>query len=815
MKDQNAILETDIEFDGTILRFYKNCPKPDGWFGCYMDAPGIGYGIEVTGTFDLFPATVGLTLHVVANKCMNSYNNRIQYQAVTMSIPTTDYKTWKKYFSGPLFPGIGVKTAEKLVERYKQSVVSMLLDHHDQVQTDLGLTDKQIKMLRAGVAKNHASVMILTKFPHLEYNDLIHILNAYNNDHKIILQIMKKDPYSLTAIEHVSFRSIDIVAREDCKIAEDDDRRLRCILVRAIQHFMNDKRAMYVNRNNPADIALLFDKINHITGKQSSSIGFLNLCINAAMKTRMVVQEDYNGEVHLYNADMKSYEHDMVVWCDEYIHDNVADVNFAASSNKLSAMLNNQIMSDKIRHNFWLNPDQEKALYFVMTHPFCIVTGGPGRGKTRLIESLVRYWCDSGHNDHDNIVVLAPTGKAVNRLREDAHLSCVETVDRCLVRNRERYEHGLVMVADGFVKIGSQTLVIVDEASMLDIAKADKLINLFFGCRFVFVGDQNQLPPISPGAFFSEMIKSGRIPVFTLTKNMRTSAQDLNDNADRVANSVWPLLPSGNFSMFPRDDDAVAMKDAVDTYVDHIRNGCDYADILLMSPVKKQACGVSSLNRELQSRLLGPVRGNVRYFNDLKRRRTYIDAIGHEIMVLKNDTDDVHFHIGDRVINTKNHMDIDWVKYKHDDIDANDVTNDGYGIFNGDTGVIKRFYPASPGIPAMVMIRLDDGRFVEISFNNRYEFEFELGYCITVHKAQGSDAAHVLIVMPQRLDPDRYYNQHLDSGFLNQNLLYTAMTRAKQSVDLFGSMKCIKHCVETKCETYNSVLWAKIADACK
>ncbi|MCK5797543.1 MAG: AAA family ATPase [Deltaproteobacteria bacterium] len=375
-----------------------------------------------------------------------------------------------------------------------------------------------------------------------------------------------------------------------------------------------------------------------------------------------------------------------------------------------------------------LTEEQAAAVRLASAAPVSVITGGPGTGKTTVLRTLVGLFLGTG----DDPALCAPTGRAAKRLAE-ATGSSAGTVHRLLGLRGGRFQHGR------HDAIGSR-VVIVDEASMLDIRLARALVEaLPAGGQIVFVGDADQLPSVGPGNVLHDLIASGKVKVArlnTLFRQKDTSQIVL--NAHRIREGQLPEASpsgarSGDFHLVNIADPERARDRLVEICCDRIPQafGLDPVDdVQVLSPMHRGAVGTVALNRALQDRLNPPRHGTMISVGDREFR------VGDKVMQIRND-------------------------YERD-------------VFNGDLGrIVDLDVDARRVVVAINGVRLDYGR--------EQLGQLTLAYCISIHKSQGSE--YPAVVMP-------LLTQHY--VLLQRNLLYTAVTRAKDLVVIVGTKEAMK-----------------------
>ena len=378
---------------------------------------------------------------------------------------------------------------------------------------------------------------------------------------------------------------------------------------------------------------------------------------------------------------------------------------------------------------------QREAIFRCMNGGVTIITGGPGTGKTTVVRGIISIF-----NDLDlKTALAAPTGRAAKRMSE-ATGEEAKTIHRLLemekgVNDELKFNRNSRNPLD-------ERVIIVDEASMIDLSLMSSLTEaLKRGTRLILIGDSDQLPSVGAGNVLEDLISSGAVDVVRLTEIFRQSKESLIvTNAHRINNGEAPMLNvTDNDFFFVRRENEREIADTVadlitkrlpKTYGDSIRE-----QIQVISPSKKGAGGVELLNNELQARVNPKA--------TFKKEKT-----SHGVI----------FREGDRVMQVVNNYEIEWEK--------NGIG--GFGIFNGDIGVIESIDLKNE----VINIWFDD-RYVRYDFDNLDELE--LSYAITVHKSQGSE--YPVVIIPMYSCPPM---------LMTRNLLYTAVTRAKRMVILVG-----------------------------
>lgn len=389
---------------------------------------------------------------------------------------------------------------------------------------------------------------------------------------------------------------------------------------------------------------------------------------------------------------------------------------------------------------------QKQAISCAARNGLVILTGGPGTGKTTTVRGILQVFEALGLNT----LLAAPTGRAAKRLSDLTGMEA-RTIHRLL-------EAGFAVGGRiGFARNLTNPLecdsVILDEVSMVDITLMQALIEaLPHGARLVLVGDADQLPPVGPGNFLRDIIGSHRVPTIGLTEIFRQAQQSdivMNAHAVNAGQMPVPSRADGDFFWLKRTDPASVIETVAQLCATRLPNHYGFvpSQIQVLSPAKRQGSGTIALNRRLQEALNPP--------SEDKLEKRFGDWV---------------FREGDRVMQVRNNYDIVW--------ERSEDGEQGTGVFNGDVGEIVRLFPQQE----CMVVRFDD-RIATYTYDMLGELE--LAYAVTVHKSQGSEFDAVVLALSDGL-PRR---------LLTRNILYTAITRAKQLLVIVGSADTVAYMV--------------------
>lgn len=399
-------------------------------------------------------------------------------------------------------------------------------------------------------------------------------------------------------------------------------------------------------------------------------------------------------------------------------------------------MLDTEIERIERTDNIQYAENQKLAIKTAVNKGILILTGGPGTGKTTTLKAILKLF----ELQQLDVALAAPTGRAAKRMTELTGRDA-KTIHRLL--EVEWDEHDRPSFQRNIRNPLDCEVLILDELSMVDISLFANLLNaLPLGCRLIMLGDSDQLPPVGAGNVLQDMIESDLLPVVELKEVFRQSMGSLIvTNAHRIVNNEKPVTDrkDGDFFLMERHTPVAAAKTIAELYTKRLPDAYSYSpltDIQVLCPSKKGEVGTVNLNKILQE-LINP---------------------------LTNDKEELVFgfrlyRTGDKVMQIKNNYNIIW----ESDIDS------GEGIFNGDIGIIEKINPNNE----TVKVRFDDKL---ATYQKEQLIELELAYAVTVHKSQGSEFKSVIMpvinVIPQ---------------LCYRNLLYTAVTRAKELMIIVGT----------------------------
>ena len=620
-----------------------------------------------------------------------------------------------KYLSSGTVKGIGPVTALKIVNRFGVDSFDVI-EHRPEWLADIsGITRKKAAAISEAFRQQAGirGVMMFCK----DYMSVGEVAKVYKKFGAGAVGLIKENPYILCEGElGIPFAKADAIAKS---LGADPDSLAR--ILNGIIYILSHNGGLAGHTCMPE---------NDVVTSTAELLEINPNIVSDALNTL------------LDNSDLSCYRKDNV----NYIMTSEVAEDEDVIARTISRMLNSTggfsagdiaSLIEKVESGLDISfaPLQRAALFAAIENGVVILTGGPGTGKTTVVKAMLSIFKSLGLKT----VLAAPTGRAAKRMSE-ATGEEAKTVHRML--EMERTTDGSMRFCRNERNPLNESVIIVDEASMLDLALTAAMLRAMRrGARLVLIGDSDQLPSVGAGNVLADLIGSERIKTIRLTEIFRQSKESLIvTNAHRINEGTAPVLNVTDSDFFfvrrERESDiAETVSSLIDerlpkTYGRSIKEG-----IQVITPSKKGVAGVETMNSVLQARLNPPAK--------FKKEKTAHGTV---------------FREGDRVMQVVNNYDIEWEK--------NGAV--GVGLFNGDIGVIESIDLTDE----LIKIRFDD-RTAEYSYDMLEELE--LAYAITVHKSQGSEYPVVIIPM-----------YSCAPMLMARNLLYTAVTRAKRMVILVG-----------------------------
>ena len=616
------------------------------------------------------------------------YGEQFKVESFEKLMPETA-AALEKYLASGTIKGIGPVTAHKIIEKFGEDSINIFKFEPLRLAEIKGISKD--KAYDIGEEFNEKwelwqIVGFLEKFG-IGANNSKKVFDALGKD---AVEKIEDDPYILIDIVYgVDFHKIDRIALE-IGIQKDSDSRIKSGI----------KYALLLASYNGNTCVQKESLIVYVEGLLEVDRKLIeNVLINLNMQKEIVI-EDFKGEEWVYLYPFYK-----------------AETNIAERLTKLQNFKNikyiknfkEEINKQETKQNIKLSEKQFEAIEQINENNVCIITGGPGTGKTTIIKCML----DLYKNHKKKVVLCAPTGRAAKRMTETTGEEA-KTIHRLLEIGKIE-ENKLESIDTDISPIDADVLVI-DEMSMVDIFLMNYIVKaLFLGSKLVLVGDSNQLPSVGPGSILKDLIESEKIPTVSLNKIFRQAAKSkIIVNAHNVNNGMTfigkkdyePDSEEDFFYINEANQDKMLYQ-VVSLSKERLKKYGDYdffSNIQVLTPTKKGKLGTKELNKYLQE-ALNPAQEGI-------LEKSYGGAI---------------FREGDRVMQIKNNYDIYWEKGREE---TNIKYENGTGIFNGELGRITKIDLEEKQIE----VYFDDKKTAWYAFSELDELEH--AYAITIHKAQ-------------------------------------------------------------------------------
>ena len=625
------------------------------------------------------------------------------------------------FLSSGLLKGVGKKTAKLIVNAFGEDTFNILEKEPHRLLEVEGIGEKRLETIREAFTahREFAQVTLFFQQFSIEQSYAMKLYKVYGGE---TIAAVQENPYRLVdEVFGIGFRRADRIAVK-MGVSPDDEKRIKAALRYVLWFYVNEGHVfvpqnelcektaelLEINRENVYEqlVALAFDGLVRIDILEERPVVYLMPYFQAEQNVSLNLSA-------LVNADLKAISGD-------------------------GEALIRQAESDRGES---LTDNQKFAIMASLTNGVSVITGGPGTGKTTIINTLIYILQKSGLTT----AIAAPTGRAAKRITETGGLPA-STIHRLLEYYYSEDEDEM-----RFGKNSENPLdydaVIIDEASMIDLMLMNGLLRAILpGTRLILVGDGDQLPPVGAGNVLRDILDSEMIYSVKLTEIFRQGRESLIvTNAHKINRGEYPDCneKEKDFFLMQRKTEKEMLETIKDLcyrrlpgYYTH-RN--PIRDIQVLTPVRKGLLGSINLNLALQG-----------IWNPPSPEKTE-KKIGERT-----------FREQDKVMQIRNNYQLEWKRIED--------FKEGQGVFNGDVGFIHN-------------IDLDSQQLTVIFDENKYatyDFagldELELAYAVTVHKSQGSEFP--IVVMPISWFPQM---------LATRNLLYTAVTRGREAVVLVGS----------------------------
>ncbi|MFF5228211.1 ATP-dependent RecD-like DNA helicase [Dactylosporangium sp. NPDC000521] len=648
------------------------------------------------------------------------YGRQFEVASYTTVLPAT-IQGIRRYLGSGLIKGIGPVFAERIVDHFGLDTLTVIEEHPERLVEVPGLGPKRTAKITAAWQEQKVikEVMVFLQGVGVSTSIAVRVYKQYGDKS---IDVVKTEPYRLaTDVWGIGFKTADAIAQA-VGIPHDSPERVKAGLQYTLSEATDGGHCFLPAGRLVADATKILD----VPAALAAS------CLDELVAEEGVVRETVPGEdgPAVYLVPFHRAEQSLanaVLTLLRHRADRMPHFHGVDWTRALAWL--------KTRTGADLAPEQEQAVRLALTSKVAVLTGGPGCGKSFTVRSIVELAAAK----KAKILLVAPTGRAAKRLSELTGQPAA-TVHRLLKLQPggdASYDRDNPLDVD---------LLVVDEASMLDLILANKLVKAVPpGAHLLLVGDVDQLPSVGAGAVLRDVLDAAVVPRVQLTQVFRQAADSgVVTNAHRINAGLPPVVRDlRDFFLFPCDDTEAAAQLTVDVVHHRIpaKFGLDpRRDVQVLAPMHRGPAGAGALNALLQERLT-PAR------DGLPERRA-----GGRV-----------FRVGDKVTQIRNNYE-----------------KGQAGVFNGTLGVVTALDPDEQTLT----VRTDEDESIDYDFDELDELQH--AYAMTIHRSQGSEYPAVVIPLTTSA-----------WMMLQRNLLYTAVTRAKRLVVLVGSRRALAAAVRT------------------
>lgn len=667
------------------------------------------------------------------------YGIQFQVETFTKEVPETEQGI-VHYLSSDMFNGIGRKTAETIVKKLGKDAIKKILEDPEALDVVPRLSDEKKDTIRSTLQMNLGLERVMIQLNDWGFGPQVgmRIFQAYREE---TIDILTKNPFRLIEeIEGIGFQRADELGAKLGLTGSHPDRIKASIL-----HLLN--QASLSEGHVYIDAKTLIPQVKEmLEARQREEI---------SIETISQAAIELNEESKVAGEETRLYLPSLYY----------SEVGIATKLETLLASQENRdgFPSSEVRkalgeaeERLGVNyaETQVQAIESSLNSSVMILTGGPGTGKTTVVRGLVEVYAElhglsldpkdyAKKKEPFPIILAAPTGRAAKRLSESTELPAM-TIHRLLGFNGQEKEEETEKEIEG-------KLIIIDEMSMVDTWLAHQLLKAVpDDAQIIFVGDQDQLPPVGPGQVLRDLLDSKRIPTVELTHIYRqTSGSSIIELAHQMKNGQLPADITAKTSdrSFIKAG-AEQIPEVVEKVVKSaLAKGHHIKDIQVLAPMYKGPAGIDALNKMIQQ-MVNPN-------TDGKRKELVFG--------------DITYRVKDKVLQLVNQPESN--------------------VFNGDMGEVVAIMKASETVEKQdVLVVSFDG--IEVTYQRSDLNQLTLAYCCSIHKSQGSEFPTVIMPVV------RGYMK-----MLRRNLLYTGITRSKDFLILCGDPGVFRYGVERTDDT--------------
>jgi len=652
----------------------------------------------------------------------SKYGEQLQITRYERAKPTS--KGLVKYFSSSHFKGIGLKTAQKIVDIYGENTIDKILEHPEKLQSISGLSAKSREAFISTLRLNYGTEMILAKLANYGIpNKLaIQILDEYKEE---TLDVVENYPYQLVEdIKGLGFTIADQLA-EELGIESQSPERFRAGIIHSLLNSCMESGDTYVEARD-----LLEQTINLLESSRPVELDPNQV----ALELSHLIEEDKVQQI-----DAKIFDNSLF-YAEEGIHKHLMRIlERKEDKDENKESIQRYISTVEKELGIQYDTIQKQAICDAIQNKVFILTGGPGTGKTTVINGIIAVYAlleglDLKKKSSLPIILAAPTGRAARRMNELTGLPSA-TIHRHLGMTGDDDTSHLEDYLDA-------DFIIVDEFSMVDTWLANQLFsNISSTSKILIVGDSDQLPSVSPGQVLADLLQIPSIPQTRLERIYRQSEEStIVTLASQIRQGILPAdftQKKADRSYFEIVSNQIPA--TIEKILDAaIRSGIPARDIQVLAPMYRGAAGIDAINQLMQELL-----------NPLQKGQISFEASQFQ------------YRSGDKVIHLVNDAEVN--------------------VFNGDLGYITDLIPAKYTESKQDEMMIDfDGN--EVVYPRNEWYKVRLAYAMSIHKSQGSEFPVVFLPITSA-----------SKRMLERNLIYTAITRAKSKLILLGELQAFDY----------------------
>ena len=655
----------------------------------------------------------------------SKYGEQLQMIRYERAKPTS--KGLVKYFSSSHFKGIGLKTAQKIVDIYGENTIDKILENPDKLQSISGLSAKNRETFVSTLRLNYGTEMVLAKLANYGIPNKLafQIQDFYKEE---TLEIVENYPYQLVEdIKGLGFTIADQLAQE-LGIESQAPERFRAGLVHSLFQGCMETGDTYMEARDLLEQTLYLLESSRPVELDPSQV---------AQELAYLIEEDKVQQI-----DTKIFDNSLF-FAEEGIRSHLIRILEKDQSKKQELETIQEHLAT-VEEELGIEYDsiQKQAICDAIQNKVFILTGGPGTGKTTVINGIIAVYAlleglDLKKKSNLPILLAAPTGRAARRMNELTGLPSA-TIHRHLGMTGDDDTSHLEDYLDA-------DFIIVDEFSMVDTWLANQLFsNISSNSKILIVGDSDQLPSVSPGQVLADLLQ---IPTIPQTRLERIYRQSEESTIVTLASQIRQGILPADFTQKKADRSYFEIaSNHIPASIEKIlgaaiRSGIPARDIQVLAPMYRGTAGIDAINQLMQDLLNPPQKDQLSF-----------------------EAPQCHYRTGDKVIHLVNDAEVN--------------------VFNGDLGYITDLIPGKYTESKQDEIVIDfDGN--EVSYPRNEWYKIRLAYAMSIHKSQGSEFPVVILPITSA-----------SKRMLERNLIYTAITRAKSKLILLGELQAFDYATQ-------------------